>query len=81
LLWSNAISVMLEGKRFPQIGDSTLLIMQLFSVRRLHFDMFRKKRNISDYLRAGQVSDQEVIEMIALAKKLRKQVAECIKAQ
>jgi len=43
--------------------------------------MFRKKRNISDYLRAGQVSDQEVIEMIALAKKLRKQVAECIKAQ
>jgi len=40
----------------------------------IHFDMFRKKRNISDYLRAGEVSDQEVTEMIALAKKLRTRV-------
>ncbi len=43
--------------------------------------MFRKKRNISDYLRAGEVSDQEVTEMIALAKKLRKKVEEWIKAK
>ena len=47
----------------------------------IQFDMFRKKRNISDYLRAGEVSDQEVIEMIALTKKLRNRVAEWIKAR
>ena len=47
----------------------------------IQFDMFRNKRNISDYLRAGEVSDQEVTEMIALAKKLRKKVEEWIKAK
>jgi len=47
----------------------------------IQFDMFRKKRNISDYLRAGEVSDQEVIEMIALAKKLRNRVKERIKTK
>lgn len=36
------------------------------------FDMFRKKRNISDYERAGAISDREVEEMRELAKKLRK---------
>jgi uncharacterized protein (UPF0332 family) len=44
----------------------------------IQFDMFRKKRNISDYLRSGQVSDQEVKEMIALAKKLRDRVKDWI---
>ena len=44
----------------------------------IQFDMFRKKRNISDYLRAGEVSDQEVMEMITLAKKLRNRVKESI---
>ena len=33
----------------------------------LLFDQFRKKRNISDYERAGMVSDQEASEMYALA--------------
>jgi uncharacterized protein (UPF0332 family) len=47
----------------------------------IQFDMFRKKRNISDYLRAGEISDQEVKEMIALAKKLRNRVKEWIKTQ
>jgi uncharacterized protein (UPF0332 family) len=47
----------------------------------VQFDMFRKKRNISDYLRAGEVSDQEVTEMIALAKKLRDRVKEWIKTK
>ena len=47
----------------------------------IQFDMFRKKRNISDYMRAGEVSDQEVKEMIALAKRLRTRVGEWIKAQ
>ena len=35
------------------------------------FDGFRKKRNISDYERAGVVSDQEVKEMVILAGNLR----------
>jgi hypothetical protein len=43
--------------------------------------MFRKKRNISDYLRAGEISDLEVKEMIALAKNLRRCVMKWIKAQ
>lgn len=47
----------------------------------IQFDMFRKKRNISDYLRAGEVSDQEVKEMIALAKRLRNRVKDWIKAK
>ncbi|UCE42250.1 MAG: HEPN domain-containing protein [Candidatus Aminicenantes bacterium] len=46
----------------------------------IQFDMFRKKRNISDYLRAGEISDLEVREMIALAKKLRRRVKEWIKS-
>jgi uncharacterized protein (UPF0332 family) len=47
----------------------------------IQFDMFRKKRNISDYMRAGEVSDLEVSEMIALAKKLRRCVNEWIMAK
>jgi len=39
-------------------------------------DAFRKKRNISDYERAGAVSDSEVLEMISLAKKLRGELVE-----
>ena len=38
------------------------------------FDGFRKKRNISDYERAGVVSDQEVKEMVILAGNLRASV-------
>ena len=47
----------------------------------LQFDMFRKKRNISDYMRAGEVSELEVREMISLAKKLRNRVKERIKTK
>ena len=35
-------------------------------------DDFRKKRNISDYERAGTVSQQEATEMIDLASELRR---------
>lgn len=37
----------------------------------IQIDGFRKKRNISDYERAGVVSDQEVKEMAILAGNLR----------
>jgi uncharacterized protein (UPF0332 family) len=53
------------------IGASTDLIDQL--------DSFRKKRNISDYERAGAVSEQEAKEMLRLAKTLRKTVTTWLK--
>ena len=43
-------------------------------------DKFRKKRNISDYERAGLVSEGEVREAITLAQQLRKQVEDWIRA-
>lgn len=42
-------------------------------------DKFRKKRNISDYERAGLVSEGEVREAISLAEQLRKQVEDWIR--
>jgi len=39
-------------------------------------DMFRKKRNIGDYERAGMVSAHEANEMAALAQRLRREVEE-----
>lgn len=38
------------------------------------FDVFRKKRNIGGYERAGMVSDHEADEMLSLAKNIRKKV-------
>jgi len=38
------------------------------------FDIFRKKRNISDYERAGGISDLEADEMRQLAERLRLEV-------
>ncbi len=44
-------------------------------------DKFRQKRNISDYERAGMVTEQEAEEMIALAKQLRDDVEQWIRAR
>lgn len=54
------------------INADPLLILQL--------DQLRKKRNITDYERAGAVSDSEAKEMIALAKKLREDVEKWIRS-
>jgi len=43
-------------------------------------DKFRKKRNISDYERAGGVSEQEANEMFALAKNLRNEVEKWLRS-
>jgi len=40
----------------------------------VRLDKFRKKRNIGEYERAGEVSDQEAKEMFLLAKDLREGV-------
>lgn len=53
------------------IGASSDLVDQL--------DSFRKKRNISDYERAGAISEQEAGEMLALAKTLRETVTTWLK--
>lgn len=50
------------------VGAKADLVAQL--------DGFRKKRNISDYERAGAVSAQETKEMFNLAQTLRNMVAE-----
>jgi hypothetical protein len=44
------------------------------------FDLFRKKRNIGGYERAGTVSDQEAKEMIALAEQIRQEVMDWLKS-
>ena len=43
-------------------------------------DQFRKKRNISDYERAGLVSESEVKEAISIAHQLRKQTEKWIRS-
>jgi hypothetical protein len=43
-------------------------------------DKFRKKRNISDYERAGAVSIQEAKEMFVLARNLRKEAEKCLRS-
>jgi uncharacterized protein (UPF0332 family) len=42
-------------------------------------DKFREKRNISDYERAGLVTEQEAREMVALAKQLRDDVEQWLR--
>jgi hypothetical protein len=53
------------------LGCSNSLIIQL--------DAFRKKRNISDYERAGSVSDREAEEMAALASRLRAELLDWLR--
>jgi hypothetical protein len=53
------------------IGASADLVDQL--------DIFRKKRNISDYERAGAVSEHEAGEMLTLSKTLRETVTAWLK--
>jgi hypothetical protein len=55
------------------LGAETTLIAQL--------DQFRKKRNISDYERAGAVSEKEAGEMATLAKGLRQRVEAWLRAK
>jgi hypothetical protein len=44
------------------------------------FDLFRKKRNVTDYEKADTVSDLEAGEMRELAARLRKEVAAWIRS-
>lgn len=74
------------GYRARKQGQHYLLIQSLtftlntdpIIIKRL--DKFRQKRNISDYERAGLVTEQEAEEMMALAKQLRDDVEQWLRA-
>ena len=61
----------IQSLRFT-IGADSSLVAQL--------DQFRKKRNIGGYERAGTVSDREAGEMLDLAERIRKRVADWLQA-
>lgn len=59
-----------EGHHYWTI-QSLAFTIKLDSKTIERFDKFRKKRNIIDYEMTGMVSEQEVGEMLSLAKDLR----------
>lgn len=59
-----------------RIIQSLALTIGLEAARVNELDRFRKKRNQSDYERAGAVSEREASEMVQLATDLRQVVAE-----
>jgi uncharacterized protein (UPF0332 family) len=75
------------GYRARKEGQRYLVLQSLaFTVRTdaatiKQLDKFREKRNISDYEMAGLVTEQEAGEMIALAKQLRDDVEQWLRAQ
>ena len=62
-----------EAHHYRVIQSLALTIGAAPSVVR-KFDVFRKKRNISGYDRAGMVSDQEAKELIILAEQIGEDV-------
>jgi uncharacterized protein (UPF0332 family) len=67
-----------EGHHYCTI-QSLALTLQLDARIITKFNKFRQKRNISDYEMTGMVSEQEVTEMIALAKELHIVVVKWLK--
>lgn len=68
-----------EGQHYLVLQSLAFTIkMDPATIRQL--DKFRQKRNISDYERAGLVTEQEAEEMTALAKKLRDDVEQWLRA-
>ncbi len=69
-----------SGYRARREGQHYLLLQSLAFTMKTdasiidQLNKFREKRNISDYERAGMVTEQEAAEMIALAKQLRADV-------
>jgi len=76
------VALAASGYRAPQEGHHYWTIQSLGLTMKLNtktverLDAFRKKRNISDYERAGVISELETREMLALAKELRDMVVE-----
>jgi len=74
------------GYRARKEGQHYLVLQSLaFTIKTdpatiKQLDKFREKRNISDYEKAGLVTEQEAEEMIALAKQLRDDVERWLRA-
>jgi uncharacterized protein (UPF0332 family) len=73
------------GYRARKEGQHYLVLQSLaFTIKTdpatiKQLDKFREKRNISDYERAGLVTEQEAEEMIGLAKQLRHDVEQWLR--
>ena len=67
-----------EGGHYWTI-QSLAFTLQLDTSAITKFNKFRQKRNISDYEMIGMVSEQEVSEMVALAKTLHETVVAWLK--
>jgi hypothetical protein len=71
------VALAASGYRASQEGHHRWTIQSLTFTVKLdgsivdRLDAFRRKRNIADYERVGMVSEQELNEMLALAKELR----------
>jgi len=84
-LQTAAAALAAAGYRARKEGQHYRLIQSLaFTIKTdtatiKQLDKFRQKRNISDYERAGLVSEQEAEEMIALAKQLRDDVEQWLR--
>jgi len=59
------------GNQHYRAIDSLSLTLGTDSATIKKFEIFRKKRNVSDYERMGLVSESDVREMRAIAEKLR----------
>ena len=74
------------GYRARKEGQHYLILQSLaFTIKTdaatiKQLDKFREKCNISDYERAGLVTEQEAEEMIGLAKQLRDDVEQWLRA-
>ena len=67
-----------EGHHYWTI-QSLAFTVELDTKTIAQHDAFRRKRNITDYERVGMVSEQEIGEMLALAKKLRAMIVDWLK--
>lgn len=61
------------GNQHYRAIDSLSLTLGTDSATIKKFEIFRKKRNVSDYERVGSVSESDVKEMCAIATKLRQE--------
>ncbi len=74
------------GYRARKEGQHYLLVQSLaFTIKTdpiiiKRLDKFRRKRNISDYERAGLVTEKETEEMVASAKQLRRDVEQWLRS-
>ena len=69
-----------EGQHY-RIIQSLAFTMKTDKAVINELDKFRQKRNISDYDRAGLITEQEAEEMIALAQQLRNDVEQWLRSQ